>query len=102
MSNQVRAHGLGNARTLSRFSASFPEHLRSDRFIGTPTVLCSGKQIGLGMHPAPILAQSLEQFRTEWHIPIAVSLPVPDMDQHADAIDVLDLEMAHLGSPHSR
>ena len=92
---------FGDAGCLRGFPASLPEHFRCDRLIGSPAVFRSRKQISLGVHPAPVLTQGLEQLRTERHIAVTVPLAVPDMDQHAHAVDVLDLEMAQFGSAHA-
>ena len=65
---------------------SLPEHSWRNRLIGSPVVYRAREQIRPGLHPAPVLAQSLEPFRTEWHIAITVPFAVPDMDDHTCAV----------------
>src|SRR5215469_5917241 len=95
------ANVFGNTRGLRRFPASLPEHFRSDRLIRPPTVFRSRKQIGFRVHPAPVLAQSLQQLRTERHVAVTVPFPVPNVDQDAYAVNVGNLEMTKLGSTHA-
>ncbi len=53
------------------------------------------------MHPTPVLTQCLEQLRTERYVAVTVPLAVPDMDEHAHAVDVLHLEMTQFGPAHT-
>jgi hypothetical protein len=95
------ANVFGDAGGLCRFPASFPQHFGRDRLIGAPTVFRTRKQIRLGVHPAPVLAQRFQQFRTERHVAIPVPLAVPNMDDHAYAVDVRNSEMAEFGAAHA-
>src|SRR5882672_10483710 len=95
------ANVFPDTRSSSCFSASLPEHFGCNRLIRSPVVYRARKQIRLGAHPAPVLAQSLQQFRTEWHISITVPLAMPDMDEHARAVDVGNLEVAQFRPAHS-
>ena len=82
-----------------RFSAG--THLAGDGLVGTRAIHRAGKQMGLRPHPAVILAQRPEQIGTERHVTIFAALALADVDEHALAVDVFDLEVAHLGSPHT-
>jgi hypothetical protein len=74
---------LGDAGCLRRFPTSLPEHLRCDRLVSTPVVYSTRKRICLRMHPAPILAQSFQQLRTERHVAVSVPLAMPDESAYA-------------------
>src|SRR5690349_10517297 len=97
----MRSNVFRNTGSLRRFPASLPQHFRSDGLIRSPTIFRAWKQIRLGMHPAPVLAQGLQQFRTERHVAVTVSLAMPNVDQHAHTIDVSDLEMAEFRPAHA-
>jgi len=43
-----------------------------------------------------------EQLRGERQIPVSDTLTLPDVNHHALAVDVLDLDPCRLGSPHPR
>src|SRR5581483_2485160 len=94
MSDQVRAHGFGDTRSLRCLAAGRPQYFRCDWLIGAPAVFCAWKQIGLGPHPAPIFAQGLQQLRAKRHVAVAVPLAMANMDEHALTVNVLDLEVA--------
>src|SRR5437588_360180 len=50
---------------------------------------------GLAFQPAPVDAQRLEQLGTEHDITVLASLASPDMNDHALAVDVADLQVRH-------
>src|SRR6266849_4021955 len=82
------------ARSQSGFLARIPNRFRIDRVI--PVVVAAAwKQpcTGLSRQAAPVLAQCLEQFWTEHHIAISASLSALDVDYHALAVDIVDLQM---------
>src|SRR5947209_18620823 len=93
---------LGDAGSLRRVPARRPEHFGRNGLIGSPTIFRSREQIRLGMHPAPVLTKSLEQLRTERYVTVTIPLAVPDMDDHAYAVDVLCLEMTQFCPAHTR
>src|SRR6185437_14342836 len=97
----MRANVFRDASSLRCFTASLPEYFGCDRLIGSPTVFRSRKQIALGVHPAPVLTKSIEQLRTERHVAVTVPFAMPDVDQHAHAIDILCLEMTQFGPAHA-
>src|ERR1700687_1312504 len=39
-----------------------PHHMGGDGNVGTTTIYCTGEQKSLRLHPAPVDAQSLQQF----------------------------------------
>ena len=55
-----------------------------------------------GLHPAPVLAQSLQQLRSQQHVAVNATLAAAHMNHHALAVDVGDLEMAQLGPAQAR
>src|SRR5450631_1073241 len=52
-------------------------------------------------HPPPVFTQRLEQLWAQWYVAIAAALALTDMDEHAVAVDILHLQLAHLGSAHA-
>src|SRR5580704_6676481 len=76
-------------------ATSQPDDVGGDGGVGAFT----GKQIGVGLSPAPVEAQGFQQFETEWNIAIAAALPV-NADHHALTIEVTDLETAKFGPSH--
>ena len=101
VAQQMRAHGFGDARSLRRFPAGFPEHFGRDRLVGARAVDRAGKQVRLRLHPAPVLAQGLQQLRAQRHIAVLAAFALADVDEHAVAVDILDLQLAQLGSAHT-
>ena len=77
---------------------SRPDDLLSDRHIGPPVVHHAWEQVGLGLHPAPVLSQSLQKLGSQQNIAIAAALALMDMNDHAFAVDVGDLQVTQLGS----
>src|ERR1035441_450871 len=61
MPQAVRRYVLGDAGTLGGLVYRLPDDLFRNRDIGPPSLHRTWEQIGLGLHPAPILAQSLQQ-----------------------------------------
>jgi hypothetical protein len=49
--------------------------------------------LGLAAETAPVIAQRLEQLRTEHDIAVPAVLAFPDMDHHPLAVDVADLQV---------
>ena len=71
-----------------------PEDLGSDGMTcGVPSV--AGKQplCRLAPEPAPVDAQRIEQLRAEHDIAVLASLASLDMNHHALAVDIADLQM---------
>src|SRR5436305_12064375 len=97
----MRANVFRDAGNLRCFTTSLPEHLGCDRLIGSPTIFRSRKQIGLRVHPAPVLTKRFEELWTERHITITVPLAAPNMNQHAYTVDICDLEITQLCSTHA-
>src|SRR5207244_4438898 len=91
VSQQVGVNALFDAGPLGGELTSIPNDLWGNRLIGTPVVDGARKQPGLRFHPAPVLAQGLQQFGTQWDIAVAPALAVLDMDEHGLTVDVLDL-----------
>jgi hypothetical protein len=98
---QVGVNALFDSGPVGRELTSVPNDFRGDRLIGTPVVDGTWKQLGLRSHPAPVLAQGRQQLGTERNIAITPTLAVLNMDEHRLAVDVLDLQMAHLGIAHA-
>src|SRR5215469_18370268 len=79
---RMRVEALVDARCLGSLAASQPHVIGSDGQVDTPAVYGSGEEIDLGLHPAPIDSESLEQSRTERHFPITLTLALVNADHH--------------------
>jgi hypothetical protein len=81
-------------RTFFRGTNSLPDDRLRHGNVRSPVVPHARKQPSLRLHPAPILASGLQQLRTEQDITITSTLAFAHMDDHAFAINVLNLESA--------
>jgi len=71
-----------------------PDNLLGNRYVGPPVVDCPGKKVSSRFHPAPILAQGVEQLRGQQDVAVAATLALANMNHHAFAVDLADLEVA--------
>src|SRR5271165_2244370 len=73
----------------------------SDRMIRR-MVTAPGEQpvCGFAFQPAPVLAQSFQQDGTEHDISVLTAFPAADVDDHASAVDIGDLQASQLGAPY--
>ena len=73
-----------------------PENLGGDRMTrGMPSVAGEQPIGGLAFQPAPVDAQGIEQLGAEHDITVLASLASPDMNDHALAVDIADLQVRH-------
>ena len=90
----VRRHMLGHPSMFRGLSHSGPDNLLCDGHVGPSVVDGAGKQICLRLHPAPILAQGLQQLRGQQDVAVTAALALANMNDHAFAVDITDLELA--------
>src|ERR1017187_536615 len=83
-------------------SHSRPNDLLRDGHISPPIVHHAWEQVCLGLHPAPVLSQSLQTVGGQQNIAIAAALALMDMNDHAFAVDVGHLQVTQLGSSQPR
>src|ERR1035438_611036 len=67
VSKQMRRHAISDASALTSLVHGLPHDLRSDGHICPPVLHRTRKQIGLGLHPAPVLTQSLQQLGAQYN-----------------------------------
>ena len=79
-----------------------PDHFGRDRFVGPPPPHGAGKEIGLRPHPAVVLPQRGEKRGAQEEIAIAPAFALLDAQDHALAVDVADLHVAHFAPPEAR
>jgi hypothetical protein len=91
----VWGQAFADTGKLGCLATSQPDDVGGDGGVGAFT----GKQIGVGLSPAPVEGQGFQQFGSEWNIAIAAALPV-NADHHALTIEVTDLERAKFGPWH--
>ena len=102
MPQQMRAHGFRDSGSLSRFPARLPQNFGRDGLVGAGAVDRPGEHVGLRLHPAPVLTQRLKHLWAQRHVAVLAAFALPDVDQHAGAVDILDLEAAQFSPPHAR
>src|ERR1035438_538954 len=95
---RVRRYVLLDTGLLGCVGHSVPDDLFGNGHISPPIVQHTWKQVGLGFHPAPVLSQSVQKLGGQQNIAIAAALALMDMNYHAFAVDVGDLQVTQLGS----
>ena len=58
---RVGRYVFGDTGLLGCVGDSLPDDLLSDRHIGPPVVHHAWEQVGLGLHPEPVLSESLQK-----------------------------------------
>src|SRR5260370_16592889 len=53
---------------------------------------------GLALQATPVVAQGFQQRGAEHDISVLATFPAPDMDDHASAVDIGDLQASQLGA----
>jgi hypothetical protein len=91
---RVRRHMLTDPSKFRGLRHGLPDNLLCDGHVGPPVVDGAGEQICLRLHPAPILAQGVQQLRGQQDVAVTATLALANMNDHALAIDIADLEMA--------
>src|SRR5215469_4700011 len=91
---------FADAGLLGGLATSQPDDVGGDGDVGAFAGDGAGKQVGLGLPPAPVEAQAFQQFRTQGHIAVAAALALVNADHHALTVDVTDLETAKFGTSH--
>ena len=97
-----RRRRLDDACSRCGFAACLPQNFGCEGLVGTGTVDGSGKHAGLRPHPAPILTKRLRSLRAQRHVAVFAAFALPDVDDHARAVDIPDLEIAKFGPAHTR
>ena len=97
MTEHVRGHGFGDFGSCGRFSNHQEYRLGRDRLIATS----SGKQPTLGAAAPAILAKGVEQNGRQHDVTIAVTLGLPDVNDHTAAVDIAHRQIARLRYPQA-
>ena len=83
--------------------AGVPENLGGDRMTRRMPSIAGKQPIGgLAFQPAPVDAQSSEQFGAEHDIAVLAPLASPDMNDHPLAVDIADLQVRHFSATCAR
>jgi hypothetical protein len=80
----------------SRAPAHVPDRLVGDRLLDSTMAIAAREQIDPRPLGAPVRAQRIQQPGTEHDVTVLAALAAVDMDEHALAIDIADLERGHL------
>src|ERR1700688_2278786 len=81
--------------------AGMPDGLVGDGLVYASLARGAGKEIATRLLPPPPAAQLFEQLRRERHIPVPRALTLADVDDHALAVDVFDLDPCRFGPAYS-
>ena len=101
MAQGMRMNALGDAGALRGHAAGVPDDLVGGGRIHAPALHHAGEHVGDRLHPAPVLAQGVQQFGTERHVAVALALALPDMDQHEFFVDVDGFQLHQFGAAHA-
>src|SRR6516225_6494721 len=82
---------LGHTRLLAQLLADLPN---AGQVHGRPR-LVSRKEPVLGLPPAPVYAEHLQQLGGEHDLARIFSFPFPDVDHHPLAVDIRHLQLLH-------
>jgi len=66
-----------------------------------PTVAGKEPAASFSPQPKPVLAQFFEQSGTEHDVPVFAALSSADMNHHALAVDIADLQVCYLSTPQT-
>src|SRR5229473_2360684 len=103
MPQRMGVHLFLDARSLGGIPACMPNYLRRDRLIvGMVAVAWKQPLAWLSPSRTPVLTQFLEQLWAKHHVPIFAPLATLDVNDHALAVDVRNLQVGQLGASHSR
>src|SRR5215471_5135866 len=102
VSQSVGMDAFRDASSLGGSTTRMPNGFCVDRLI-TAMILCAWKEPDAGFlrQPLPVLAQFVEQLRTEHYVAIFAPLAASDVNHHALAVDVGDLQMRQFGTAHA-
>jgi hypothetical protein len=96
--------GMGNLDfgSLGGLLACIPNRFRNDRPIrAVAAVARKEPDPGSLSYAVPMLTKLLEQLKTKHHVPVPASLAAFDVNHHALAVDVPELQVRHLLVPGS-
>src|SRR5579862_3022318 len=102
VAQRVWMYGLRKACSLGGFLTGVPDGLGIDGLI-TAMVTVAWKEPDAGFSPqaVPVLAQFFEQLGAEHDIAISAAFSTPDVNHHALAVNVADLQARQFGTPHA-
>ncbi|MGC2109318.1 MAG: hypothetical protein WA655_07355 [Candidatus Korobacteraceae bacterium] len=98
MAQSVRVNALADAGVHCRYPAGVPDDLVGDGSVHTPPFHDAGKDVGCRFHPAPVLAQCLQQFGTERHVPVAFAFALVNVDLHEFLIEIGGFQLHQFGA----
>src|SRR6201984_239688 len=102
MTQRVRVDSMAEAGALGGSVTRMPNRFRVDRAIGSmPAVAGKEPVAGFSPQPTPVLAQFFEQLGAEHDIAVFATLSSADMDHHALAVDIADLQVCYLSTPQT-
>src|SRR5215469_1122184 len=92
MAKRMRRKVLGDSGCFGGLSTSEPYGVGRNGNIGTAMFHRPGKEKGVGFHPTPVDAQSLQQSGTQRYFAISPAFPLLNADHHALAVDIIHPE----------
>ena len=97
----MRVNVLGDAGALCRHTASVPDDFVGNGSIHAVPIYDAWEYVRDRSHPAPVFAQSVQQFGAERHVAVASALAFADMHQHPFFIDVGGPQLHHFAAAHA-
>ncbi len=85
---------LADTSRLGSLPTSQPHHIGADGHVGAQTFHGTRKEKSLGLHPAPVDAQSLQQLGSQGYVPVAAAFALVNANHHAPTVDVPHLQTA--------
>src|SRR5208337_5653449 len=102
VAQRVRVHRLLESGPSSSSFTGMVDRLGSDGPItGVPMLARKQPYAGLSSQPVPVLPQLVEQLGAEQHIAISASFAALDVNHHALAVHVADLQVCQLRIPNT-
>src|ERR1700733_15355197 len=80
-----------------RLPTGVPDHVGTDGNVSAHRFDGTWKQKSLGLHPAPVDAQSFQQLGAQWDIAVAAALTLFNANHHALTVHVAYLQTAQFG-----
>src|ERR1700722_15259377 len=101
MAQAVGREMLADTCRSRRLPTGVPDHVGTDGNVSAHRFDGTWKQKSLGLHPAPVDAQSFQQLGAQWDIAVAAALTLFNANHHALTVHVAYLQTARFGPTQS-
>ena len=101
MPQHVRDNAFLYTRVACGFGTGIPDRVAGHGLPYSAMPGATGKQVGLRLLPAPVLAERLQQLGAQWQVAILATLAFTDVDDHPFAIDILHTKSDQFAATHA-